>query len=288
MSFFDFGPKDVIHTAIVANPRANVVLNGRFVTGSVYLEYPYSTPQLTKRQMQGFSERLGGLTTRFAGITSSIDIQTAVYKGTNANLYGAIQNLYQFYSLEDTKRYQLATTSSSLSVVNVPEVYYDRCIQRGTFTGSDYDSTGKLRQIYDDAHGGIYSGSKFVGNIFYSEGLVVITDQTMKDFGMAVTGSTGMRWAFSFAGQHTIPVNVYRCRAPAGTLNASTNRTFYTVPVSGSNRNTRQVLSSSLAPYITAVGLYDENYELVAVARLAQPVKKEYGWDVAVNLKLDW
>jgi hypothetical protein len=290
MSFFDFGPNDIIHTAIVTNPRASVSLSGNAVTGSVFLERPYLSPALARRQMQGFSERLGGLTTKLAGISSSIDVKLAVKNGTNAPLYAAIQNLYTFYSLYDTSRYSLSAQSSSISVINIPEVYYDRCIKTGSFTGSDYDSNGNQRFIYDDGRGGLYtdqdSGS-MVGNIFYSEGLVVLTSASHSDFGMAVTGS-GLKWSFNFAGQHTIPVNVYRCRAPAGQLNATTNPSFHYVPSSGAYRNTRQVLSSSLSPYITAVGLYNEDYELVAVARLAQPIKKEVGWDVGINVKLDW
>jgi hypothetical protein len=289
MAFFDFRPGDIIHTAIVANPQATITLAGHNVTGSVYLEYPYQVSALSNRQIRGFSERLGGLTTQFATITASINIQPAVKFGTNYALYGAIQNLFQFYSIYDTKRYSFNPQSSSFSVINIPEVYYDRCIQSGTFSGSDFDSSGSIRTIYDDGHGGIYRGSNtgsLVGSIFYSEGLVVLTDSTLSDFGLVSTGS--VKWSFSFCGQHTIPVNLYRCRAPAGQLNASTNTSFYTVPGSGMYKNTRQALTSSLTPYITAVGLYNDDFELVAVGRLAQPVRKEFGWDVGINLKLDW
>jgi len=288
MSFFDFGPSDIIHTSIITNPKCSVVFANNAVTGSVYLERPYLTPELAARQMQGFSEQQGGLTTRIAGLTASISILPAVYQGTNKQLYGSVQNLYQYYSLYNS-RYVLPQSATTISVVNIPEVYYDRSIVTGSFTGSDLNSSGSSRVIYDDGHGGVYSGSNtgsLIGNIFYSEGLVILTDPSVSDFGMASTAS--FQWAFNFLGSHTIPVNVYRCRAPSGQLNASTNTSFYTVPVSGAYKNTRQVLTSSLDPYITAVGLYNQDYELVAVARLAQPIKKEFGWDVGINLKMDW
>lgn len=288
MSFFDFGPNDIVHTSIVAYPKCNVTYQGQDVTGSVYLERPYSTTALSMRQMQGFSERLGGLTTKFAGLTSSINITYAVKNGSNQGLYGAIQNLFSYYSVYNS-RYSFATGSTSFQVINIPEVYYDRAILSGSFTGIDINSSGSARTIYDDGFGGLCAGSNsgsLIGTIFYSEGIAVLTDPTFGDFGVASTGS--FHWRFSFAGTHTIPVNIYRCRAPGGELNASTNRSFYTVPVSGALKNTRQILTSSLTPYITAVGLYNEDYELVGVARLAQPVRKEFGWDVCVNLKMDW
>ena len=97
-----------------------------------------------------------------------------------------------------------------------------------------------------------FSGT-LVGNIFYSEGLVALTAPNLSDFGKA--SPDNFKWRTDFKGSHTIPVNIYRCRAPAGELNASTNTTFYTIPTSGPDRNFRMILTSSVYPYITAVGL---------------------------------
>lgn len=291
MSFYEFGPNDIIHTHVQTHPAFTVILQGNAVTGSVYLEKPFLTPALANRQMQGFSERLGGLTTTTATITASIDIVTAQYNATNKQLYGSVQNLMSYYSLVNGN-YNLifnGTTQTTLRVITIPQVYYDNRITSATFSASDHDASGSLRELFDDGQGGIYSGSmtgSLVGNIFYSEGLIALKAPNLSNFGSV--SSDNFKWRVDLKGEHNIPVNIYRCRAPAGELNASTNSTFYTVPASGPDRNFRMVLSSSVYPYITAVGFYNQDYELVAVARLAQPIKKDVTYDIAINCKMDW
>lgn len=286
MSFYDFGPNDIVKTSVVTFPKWTVSCVTGAINGSIYLERPYLDNNLATRLIQGFSERLGGLTSVRAGLTASISIQVAVANGTNQALYSAIRNLYQYYSLE-SPRYILDPNATQFGVVAIPQVYYDRCIRSGTFVATDI-SASTPRTFYDDGIGGLHADSpsgSLVGALFYSEGIGVFTGSLA---GFGTQSATDFQWSIAFAGTHTIPVNIYRCRAPGGQLNASSNPTFYTVPASGAYKNTRQVLTSSLVPYITAVGIYDHNYELVAVGRLAQPIRKDYGADIAINLKLDW
>lgn len=40
--------------------------------------------------------------------------------------------------------------------------------------------------------------------------------------------------------------------------------------------------------YITKVGLYNDDYELIAVASLAHPIKKEESQDVQIRLRWDF
>lgn len=291
MSYYDFGPNDITHTSVVTNPSWSVILQGNAVTGSIYLEKKYLNSALANRQMQGFSERLGGLTTITATITASVDFLPAQFNGNNKQLYGSIQNLTSHYALINNA-YNLTyngSTQTLLKVISIPQVYYDNRVKSASFSASDLDTAGALRELFDNGTGGIYSGSltgSLVGNIFYAEGLVVLKAPNLTNFGAASPGN--FKWRTAFQGQHTIPVNIYRCRAPAGELNATTNPTFYTVPTSGPDRNYRMVLSSSVYPYITAVGFYNQDHELVAVARLAQPIKKDPAYDIAIQCKMDW
>ncbi len=287
MSYYEFSKQDIIHTTISTHPSWSVSRYGNIVTGSIVLEKNFLAPALASRQAQGFSERLGGMTSKNAQISASVDFQTAQRGGQNKQMYSALSNLYRFYSVCDTNTYTLSSTT--VRVINIPQIYYETGILSATLTASDHDSAGNSRYLYDNGRGGIYSGSltgTLVGNIFYSEGIIVLTASNLSDFGRA--SPDNFSWRVDFKGTHSIPVNIYRCRAPAGQLNASTNPTFYTIPTKGPDKNTKQVLTSSLNPYITAVGLYNDDYELVAVARLAQPVKKEPGWDVTINCKFDW
>jgi hypothetical protein len=60
MSFYTFGPDDIINTHILAYPSYNVSLNGDQMTGSVYLEKQFLTSSLFARRWQGWSDKEGG------------------------------------------------------------------------------------------------------------------------------------------------------------------------------------------------------------------------------------
>lgn len=99
------------------------------------------------------------------------------------------------------------------------------------------------------------------------------------------------------------------CTAPRGELNQSENPTFYTkdsfssIEFTGSAgsfiepvRIIKNIASASYqdptAPfekttYISKIGLYDEDKNLVAIASLARPVKKTEPRDITFKLKLD-
>jgi hypothetical protein len=40
--------------------------------------------------------------------------------------------------------------------------------------------------------------------------------------------------------------------------------------------------------YITSVGLYDTNYNLVAVAKLSRPLQKSFDKELLIKVKLDF
>lgn len=299
MTFFKFDPEDLIQSEIVAYPSQTVSLNGDQVTGSIYLERPFLDDEIKTRLFRGFSQKEGGIVEKYAPFTASIDIFDAELGATNEELYGSVNELYDYYSLlnSDYTSNFTGSTTTRFRVMSVPEIYYDRQILTGSFSASDLDAAGDARSLYDNGRGGIYSGSltgTLVGNIFYNEGLVVfkgggLNDESISnDFGEA--SPTNHKWSTSFKGTHKIPVKIFRCRAPAGQLNASTNETFYHVP-SGSSVDYKgekvRILSGS-ETWITTVGLYDENFDLVAKARVAQPVKKNETDALLFRLKLDF
>src|SRR6478672_11281380 len=125
MSFYEFDDKNIIHTTICTNPSWIVSRYGNIVTGSIVLEKNFLNQALASRQAQGFSERLGGLTTKSAQISASIDFQTAAYQGQNKQMYSAIANLYRFYSIANSS-YNL--TATTVRVINVPQIYYENSI----------------------------------------------------------------------------------------------------------------------------------------------------------------
>ena len=291
MTFYKLEDKDIIHTTIAANPAYVVSLNGDVITGSVYLENQYIDAALANRMATGFSERKGGQTSIFYPLTASVSIRTAVSGGTGDSTWKAINNLYNYYSLYNANYNVLynGSTATAFSVINIPEIYYDKGILSGTFSASDMDANGDYRNIYDDGMGSVFSASvppENVGNIFYNEGLVVLKKTDLFTFG--TVSSENFKWSTSFEGIHRIPVVMWRLTAPAGQLNSTTNPTYYYTPTTGYYKNMKVALSAGLEPYITNVGLYNSQYELIATVKLAQPVKKYWDKQITIKAVFDW
>ena len=291
MSYYEFGRDDIIYTTFQAQPSYIVENNGGQVTGSVYLEKPFQDSGLATRAFFGFSEKEGGLSEKHPPFTSSVDFVTAVSGATNSTTWFAVKKFYDYYSgfNTDYQPYYTGSLATTFRIVTIPEIYYDRSITTGTFTASDYNAAGTQRFIYDNGRGGLYSGSlsgTLVGHIFYSEGIAVLTKGDLNDF--ATVSPNNNKWRVQFRGTHNIPTTIYRCRAPAGELNATTNESFFYTPTTGDFKNCMIPLSQSMVPFISTVGLYNEDYELVGMARLAKPVKKNLHQDVLIKLRLDW
>jgi hypothetical protein len=300
MSFYRFKDEDIIDTEIATYPHYRVSNNGNQITGSVYLDRPSLQSGINTRLFEGFSLKHGAIMQKNAPFTSSIELMNVVNGGLNKEMYQTIQSMYDFYSFFDPNYTSdfTGSTTNVFRVLSVPEIYFDSQIATGSLVMTDMDTAGKLRTVYDNGRGGIYSGSvsgTLVGNIFYSEGIIVLKgggfndNVTPNEFG-ATGGGGNYFWTVEFEGQNKIPVKIFRCRAPAGQLNASSNPTFYHVP-SGSlenHRYEREIVLDESATYITAIGIYNEHYELVGLAKLAQPIKKAEAADILFRLRLDF
>ena len=138
---------------------------------------------------------------------------------------------------------------------------------------------------------------------------------TWKDFAAGANDSYGevnpsASFALSFQGTSYINTVSMLCDAPLGDLNFSTNPTFINKNDSTLNSNVtgaggyfqnnkiriKNTISSSFYNYeedfkrqtfISKIGIYDENRNLIAVANLAKPVKKLEDRDYTFRLKLD-
>ena len=87
--------------------------------------------------------------------------------------------------------------------------------------------------------------------------------------------------------QEQITSRHYFIRAAAGQFNSTTNETYYTQSVAG----TRLVipgLRTDPKTFITTVGLYNENNELLAVAKLSKPILKSKSREALIKVKLDF
>ena len=129
---------------------------------------------------------------------------------------------------------------------------------------------------------------------------------------MDVTSSSGnlvsSSWSMDFEGTETIPVMTMFAKAGKGEFNHSNNQTYIehgqeTTPISSSNTfkekdnlSIKNIVHSEYdeedppfekITYISKVALYDEEKNLIGVAKLAKPVRKRQNDNIAFKLKLD-
>ena len=151
------------------------------------------------------------------------------------------------------------------------------------------------------------NASPYIGNIFYSHGLVVIThpeyhpnninygvgnmildenDELLNDFtvnGSSITGITNI----SFQGSHLIYENEYKCTIDEFEYNNTLNPTARKL-TSLEDENIADFATGSLfKPYITTIGLYNENHELLVVGKLGQPIRTSNETDTTLVVRWD-
>lgn len=121
------------------------------------------------------------------------------------------------------------------------------------------------------------------GNVFYKSGNVVITSKHP-----ALEKILRNDWTLKFKSTHMI--YSYEClvRIPAGSFNLSQNPTTLKNPYSDLviDEMTGSLADGALFPYATAIGLYNDKRELVAIGKLSQPLQMRD--DVNLNILVKW
>jgi hypothetical protein len=91
--------------------------------------------------------------------------------------------------------------------------------------------------------------------------------------------------SFSLNSNETITSDFVFCRARNGEFNYTENPSF----ISGSTGAVLyNLFINSPTTYITTVGLYNDSNELLAVAKLSKPLKKDFTKEALVRVKLDF
>ncbi len=124
-----------------------------------------------------------------------------------------------------------------------------------------------------------YSTSNVVGNIFYKNGFVVLADLR--------NGSEADDYTLTFKGSQDVETHKYRCTIEDGEFNTTLNATARQM-YSLTNPYPRGfVTSSEFTPYITTLGLYNDSNELLAIGKLAQPIKSPKDFDISIDVQFD-
>lgn len=90
--------------------------------------------------------------------------------------------------------------------------------------------------------------------------------------------------SFQLNSQENVSSNYVFCRVASQEYNYSSNPTF----VSGSGQLLYSTMVYNPQTYITTVGLYNDNSQLLAVAKMSRPLVKDFTKEALVRVKLDW
>jgi hypothetical protein len=129
-----------------------------------------------------------------------------------------------------------------------------------------------------------HSGLNFVGNVFYEEGLMTVTsrEQRYKD-----AFRDGSKVGIRYKGSVTIYEHESLCTINKGEFNYSLNKSIRPNYNIDDERMISTVTGSDFAPYITTIGLYDDSYNLIAVGKLAEPVRNDPDLELTFAVRFD-
>jgi len=179
------------------------------------------------------------------------------------------------------ERYFPTSSSAIIGVVSIPSKLYGDIIQPGSFTVA-----AESGSITDDGNGNLYfsEGEAYCGNIIYQHGLAILTkDSTSTPFIQNIISSPNV--TCSFSSSFTIFETQYKCTFTPSEFNFSLNPSL----ISGSTDGTVYdfVTGSYFNPYVTTVGLYNENQDLIAVGKLAKPLPSNNVTDTTILINID-
>jgi len=168
--------------------------------------------------------------------------------------------------------------------------------------GGDY---GVLYMSQSDSR---YRTDDAVGVLFYQSGIAMVTASVFNSSSDFYTGSGGSVYynitqslsganitgscdalrhrvqSLSFNNTTEINSQIYFCRVPHNKFNYSSNPTYLT----GSKIRVKNVASDNPVSYITTIGLYAPDNELLAVAKLSEPLKKDPTNEMTLRVRLDY
>jgi len=233
-------------------------------------------------------------------------------KGDEATLYinnngvevqaNNLQPRYENY-LQSTlvpERFIPTGSNDEIGIISIPTTLYGDQIRPKSFYLSS--PSGSLT---DDGEGNIYLNSltsSLVGNIIYSHGLIILTTDhyhiasyySTASYGSSLYSDTvgilgsiinAPSLTMSFQSTYTIYETQYKCTIRESEFNFSLNPTL----LSGSTNERIYdfATGSSFAPYVSTIGLYNDDQQLIAVAKLSQPLPSSPTTDMNFIINLD-
>ena len=212
---------------------------------------------------------------------------------------------YKEKLLPGTLEFKLHVSSSGAEITLTDD---SQVVSTTTFTdaGRVYELvSGSLGSVYTGLESNGYTnGSGSYGKLLPDIGVILINgkalDGNTAQGGLALSTNRSANTAgnnmgtfynlltlsgsFRVQSEETITSNFVFVRARNAEFNYSTNPSLIT----GSGEIRHNVMIDTPQSYITAVGLYNDNNDLLAVAKLSRPLLKDFSKESLVRIKLDY
>jgi hypothetical protein len=137
----------------------------------------------------------------------------------------------------------------------------------------------EISYLADRLEGGTLLQTNHVGNVFAKQGIAVISTPDYR-----FNNILSLPYTASYRSTVTIHELGVIANVDAGDFNMSMNLSL----TDDSDVNYKNFVTSSIfAPYITTIGLYNDAGQLLAIGKLAQPIRKRMDVDMNFLVRLD-
>jgi hypothetical protein len=280
-----------------------------FTTKSGYTEYYLDVYESTNTNIQ-FDIQFGNING-----SGSTAINPLVSGSSPSRIvYGQYRNLV--YGTENTNfSFNGSVTASSIYVINVARARYKESLLPGSFELALSGSGGKITLIDDSTTTNL---SRFLGeNRYYNIISGTLTNGSfstatnygffLPDLGVAILDSGSLSgYIANVTSSGNNHINLYRSIASGSNFKLQSSETvsstyFFTrVKNSEYNYTTNPsiiddngnllytTLIDSPQTFPTTVGLYNDNNELLAVAKMSRPLTKDFTKEALIRIKIDY
>ena len=187
-------------------------------------------------------------------------------------------------------------SNEDVLVFSIPSKLFGDYIQPESFElYLAYDEFSENQLVTDDGNGNLLSASINVGNIIYTHGMVILTQQNWGDGSADLENlydAESVDITCSFSSSYTIYETQYKCTIEESEFGFSQNPSIISSSLTG-NENTSSgvpydfATGSYFSPYVTTIGMYNNNHELLAVGKLAQPLPTSQTTDTTILINID-
>lgn len=258
-------------------------------SSSLQPSYPFKIELNSNKQIV-FT--IAGSTTFYSQITSSIAVSSS-WNHVVCQKSGSTMQMYVNGTLHSSTTNNLLINTyspftASARIDNTSDVYL------GGFSTDSSNLTGfidevrifnksltasNISSLNDRTEGGTLLQTANVGNVFDKHGIIVISSADYRYNNITAT-------PFSASYRSTVTIHELStiAKVDAGDFNMSTN---LTLTQDDDSTYVSFVSGSDFSPYVTTIGLYDDAGQLLAIGKLAQPIRKRSDVDMNFLIRLD-